>query len=1029
MTRLTTVFLIVLLTISAYGAFDEEYVPGKIEQQGFDLQNANYRNVPVNYGDLEASSVRINPDIPGQMIVVGPADAQLGAVASDNIENACRAFLLSNGFVADGLDLNLIKKKYILNKTWILAFRRTFNGLPIIDGGVKMVVSPAGKINLIMGNFGDAPEDNPAFLLSESAAADLACAGLQGSVSRAEIEERAVMPLYFKNKTEFHPVYKVDVMMDGPYSEWYAYVDAENGTVLSRISSVYYGVVHGNVSGSIQPLTPFDPWEDRDFYHLNLIFGIYGEVTTDMDGDYSITIPNNDPLDVEASLMGPYLDVNNVIGPDAQVVNNMVPNGVYDVYWDDSNSHPAERCAWRSAVFIHNWIKTLDPDLVEMDFIMGCNVNVNGTCNAFWSGQSMTINFYREGGGCPNIAQISDVVYHEYGHGITDLQYRPAAANGAMHEGFSDYVACTITDQPHVGLGFNGPGTYLRNLDNDNRYPDDWTGEPHNDGLIIGGALWDTRLILSNYPMGYNDTLWHFARELTPTNFEEYFWAFLTVDDDDGNINNGTPHAGTIFHTFGDLHGIGPGSVIIISADSLYDTEDSVDAYQVSAEISSPFSPLADSVLLYYDVGNGWTAINMTFSSGHWTGEIPPQSYGTYVNYYVFAVDEGGFRGSAPPGAPAEYYTFYVGPDIIAPTVTFVEGPPNTVNLFGPYGPFVISAWDVNGVDPNGVYLHYFVNDGNEHEAMMSPAGSQGEFEMSSLDLGYRLNSGDTVHYYFTALDEAASPNSGRCPQSGSLDLLMSQTEVFEDFEENGIDNWNVEGAWQLFTQGHNGGQSMIYGPNYPHNADDLAYMDYGYDLSPYGAAYITLYHKNVIADGDTCFILISNNGGAAWTTVGSITGFSGSSYIYSEYDITDALSIFHHDYRVGFRFVSDPSGNSIGVLLDDIGWRVGEMTGVEDSPAPLPRELTLNQNYPNPFNPGTFLSFGLPQKSAVSVDIYDLLGRRIVNLVDGELEAGAHSIFWDGKDAAGNPVSSGIYFYRVVTDFGVKQEKMTLLK
>jgi len=1018
-----------LMTVSVFGAIGDEYLPGEVVRQGYDYQAAVYQNYSDNSGNLRAASIRVNPDIPDQMIVVGPANGQLGPVSENNIETACRSYLRSSGLIDSGFDLELIKKSFILDKIWFLAFWKTYNGIPILDGAVRMAVSPDGRVSLIMGNFASASVDNLNFTFSESAAELAASDGLRGTVSRADVKSSAIMPLYFAGRTEYHPVYRIEIMTDEPYSEWVVYVDAENGTVLQRQSSIFYGNVHGNVSGSIQPQTPYDPWEDRDFFHQEVIFGIYGPALTGMNGNYNINIPNNNPLDVEAWLAGPYLDVNNVVAPDAYIMNNIVPTGVYNIYWDDSNSDSAERCAWYSGVSVHNWIKTLDPDLTEMDFVMACNVNVNGTCNAFWSGQSRSINFYREGGGCPNIARIPDVVYHEYGHGISDLQYRPLAMNGAMHEGFSDYIACTITDQPHVGLGFNGPGTYLRNLDNDNRYPDDWTGEPHNDGLIIGGAVWHTRQILSAYPMGYTDTLWHFAKELFPTDFEGYFWAFLTVDDDDGNINNGTPNAATIFHTFGDLHGVGPGSVIIISADSLYDSEDSVNAFEVNAQIASPFSPLPDSVLLYYDAGNGWTSVNMTMSSGIWTGQIPPQSYGTYVNYYILAVDEAGFRGYAPPDAPAQYYTFFVGPDIIPPTVSFVEGPPNTVNLFGPYGPFVISAWDVNGIDPGGVYLHYFVNDGNENQAMMSPVGNEGDFELSSLDIGYRLDSGDTVYYYFTVLDGAGSPNSSRYPETGSMEFAMSQTEVFETFEEYGIDNWIVEGAWQLFGQGHNGGQSIIFGPNYPDTADDMAYMNYSFDLSPYGEAYITLFHKNVIVEGDTCFVLISNDGGNSWNTVGSITGFSGSSYVYDEFDISDALSIFFHYYRVGFRFVSDPDGNSIGVMIDDIGWRVGEMTGIEGSQVQLPEKLTLDQNYPNPFNPSTALSFGLPQKSRVSIEIFDLLGRKITILMDKELEAGSHSIVWEGKDSNGNPVSSGIYFYRLTTDYGFRQAKMTLLK
>ncbi len=1034
MTRFLTALTCFALFVTSYAATDADYAAGNIEKQGYDLREAVYENIlsspEITAQNLPpASAIRINPLISSQMIFVGLENGRIGNVNMNNIEEACRAYLESSGLINSGFELGAASKKFVMDKVWFVTFQKTINGAPVLDGGIKLAVSPEGRVNFLMGDFGRTPSEMMSFNLPENSALDIAAGGLAGSNISSKSKGRAVLPIYFQNKTEYHPVYHIQVRAEAPYSEWDVFVDAENGTILQRKSSMYYDNVSGNISGSIQPLTPFDPWEDRNFYDHNLEFGIYGTALTDMDGNYAITIPNNDPIDVEAWLRGPFLQVNNSNGPAAYISQNIIPSGTYDVYWEDSNSDPAERCAWRNAVYIHNWIKTLDPNLTEMDFPMGCNVNVNGSCNAFWSGQSRTINFYRQGGGCPNIAQIADVVYHEYGHGITDLQYRPYAPNGAMHEGFSDYLACTVTNQPHVGLGFNGPGTYLRNVDNTMRYPENWIGESHNDGLIISGAIWDTREELSMYPMGYTDSLWHFAREAHPPNFEEYFWAFLTMDDDDGNINNGTPNAGVIFHAFGDLHGIGPGSVVIISADSLYDSEDTTNAYEVHADVMAPFSPLSDSVLLYYDIGNGFSPVNMVLSQGQWVGEIPPQSYGTTVNYYILAVDEGGFRGTDPENAPSEFFTFYVGPDMIEPTLTFIEGPPNTVNLFGPYGTFIISAWDINGINPNSVYLHYFVNSGAENEVLMSSIGNDGEFEYAALDIGQRLNSGDIVHYYFTAEDGANNPNTGRNPATGSLDLIMSQTEEFEGFEEVGIDNWNTEGAWALFSQGHNGGQSMIFGPSYPDNASDLAYMDYSYDMSPYGQANITLYHKNVILDGDTCFVLISNNGGSSWFTAGSITGFSGSSYIFDEYDISEALSIFAHDYRIGFRFVSDGSGSSIGVMIDDIGWSVGEMTGVDENNIALPEELSLSQNYPNPFNPRTSISFGLPNKSAVVLDVYDLLGRKIAKIVDGELEAGHHSIIWDGKDGDGNSVSSGIYFYRLVTEYGVKQAKMTLLK
>jgi flagellar hook assembly protein FlgD len=90
---------------------------------------------------------------------------------------------------------------------------------------------------------------------------------------------------------------------------------------------------------------------------------------------------------------------------------------------------------------------------------------------------------------------------------------------------------------------------------------------------------------------------------------------------------------------------------------------------------------------------------------------------------------------------------------------------------------------------------------------------------------------------------------------------------------------------------------------------------------------------------------------------------------------------------------------------------------------------MALAQNYPNPFNPQTKIDFALPASSNVRLEVYDLLGRRISTLVDGPYQPGRYSVIWNGKDAAGSPVASGVYFYRLTTDAGVQQEKMTLVR
>ncbi|MCH7859461.1 MAG: T9SS type A sorting domain-containing protein [Candidatus Marinimicrobia bacterium] len=100
----------------------------------------------------------------------------------------------------------------------------------------------------------------------------------------------------------------------------------------------------------------------------------------------------------------------------------------------------------------------------------------------------------------------------------------------------------------------------------------------------------------------------------------------------------------------------------------------------------------------------------------------------------------------------------------------------------------------------------------------------------------------------------------------------------------------------------------------------------------------------------------------------------------------------------------------------------VGETDG-------LPSEYALRQNYPNPFNPSTTLRFDLPQAAQVYLVVYDLLGREVARLADGRLEAGEHRVVWNGRDARGREVPTGLYIARMVTATYTKSIKLVLLK
>lgn len=94
------------------------------------------------------------------------------------------------------------------------------------------------------------------------------------------------------------------------------------------------------------------------------------------------------------------------------------------------------------------------------------------------------------------------------------------------------------------------------------------------------------------------------------------------------------------------------------------------------------------------------------------------------------------------------------------------------------------------------------------------------------------------------------------------------------------------------------------------------------------------------------------------------------------------------------------------------------------------PEDYKLEQNYPNPFNPTTNISFALPIDKKITLKIYDMLGKEVRTLINGELYAkGNHKILWDGKSNGGMRVASGNYIARLEYGTFFKAIKMTLLK
>ena len=96
---------------------------------------------------------------------------------------------------------------------------------------------------------------------------------------------------------------------------------------------------------------------------------------------------------------------------------------------------------------------------------------------------------------------------------------------------------------------------------------------------------------------------------------------------------------------------------------------------------------------------------------------------------------------------------------------------------------------------------------------------------------------------------------------------------------------------------------------------------------------------------------------------------------------------------------------------------------------APLPDRFGLKQNMPNPFNPSTVIGYQLPEAGDVRLAIYSVLGQEMRVLVNQRQGAGPFRATWDGRDAQGRRVASGIYLYRLQAGGLTAVRRMLLLK
>ena len=166
-------------------------------------------------------------------------------------------------------------------------------------------------------------------------------------------------------------------------------------------------------------------------------------------------------------------------------------------------------------------------------------------------------------------------------------------------------------------------------------------------------------------------------------------------------------------------------------------------------------------------------------------------------------------------------------------------------------------------------------------------------------------------------------------------------------------------------------------------------------------------------------------------------SGFVGHAWIApgtGEYAVDIPPGSYHAAVGVSNYVGGDSENHYLGILqlAADTEWNIHLSTGetaIDEAGGSLPSIFALHPNYPNPFNANTAIPYQLPQAGRVQLVIYNIAGQRVAILVDEQKPAGQHQAIWNGKDATGRPVGSGLYFYRLSTDTQTQTRRMILVK
>jgi len=591
------------------------------------------------------------------------------ALNTNNSPQAAANYFITNylqDYVPSSINLEFVSapvsKKHIQPN-----FIQRYNGLEILWSGLTIKMTHDYKVVMFGLDVYDDITISTTPTLSITDANNFATHDITNPITSIHTNPALkILPVPQKFNNEYHLVYEITVDtkdLEGTPAKYFTLVDANSGEVLYRANKVNHFTNDVKVTGTGFPTNPYNPSVVMNLPNLKVtVAGI--DYFTDSVGFLSLN--NSTSVSANFSLEGKWSKILTDVGTTSPSFISTLNQGNNIADFDPTTTI-RHISGYYHVNKIHDFMKSYFPAFTGLDFSLPTVVDLtnSGTCNAFYDGSS--INFLVEGGGCNCLSQVGDVVYHEYGHGISDLFWQSNGLtfdNGGMGEGYSDVWAICLTTSPILGIGFSNTSatTTVRNYDFANGdprkvYPANLTGEVHDNGEIICGAWWSTSLQLNSIPaMTSLFTESQFGLANGPNGSEGQVYTDILIDaleadDNDGNLQNGTPNVLAITTAFAQ-HGI----TLLSNADlnhtpvlfSNASTPINIDATLTNVQ----FAWALQGVNMDYSINNSgtWTSTTLNTTNGiNYSTTIPVQPNGTVIKYYIYLTDNNGIKSKVQP--------------------------------------------------------------------------------------------------------------------------------------------------------------------------------------------------------------------------------------------------------------------------------------------------------------------------------------------------------------------------------------------